>query len=131
MAAPVVVFAATLAVLGRLGGGWSWLPVQTVAVYAGFRLLLLNLPRRWFQSPPERRSRMWAPALLFFFVRHFLLILGQEARRALVARSLAARRLYGAGGFSSLVWALVSLLGRALARAERFYAAQWLRGLAE
>jgi hypothetical protein len=131
MAAPLVLFALTLAVMQRIGGGWSWLPAQTVAVYAAIRLILWALPRRWFSTLPERRSRIWTPALFYFFVRHFVLILGEEARRAFVARSLAVRRRFGPDSLRSLVWGLVSVFRRSLARAERFYAAQWLRGLPE
>jgi archaellum biogenesis protein FlaJ (TadC family) len=131
MAAPVLVFAFLLAALQWIAGARTWLPVQTVAVYAALRLLLLALPLRRLLALPERRSRWWTPALLVFFVRHFLSILGAEARRAVIARSIAVRRRYGPGAFRSLAWSLASLLRRTLARAERFYAAQWLRGLSQ
>lgn len=131
MAAPVVVFAIALALMQRIAGAWTWLPAQTVALYAAVRLLVLALPRQWFSSLPERRSRMWTPALFFFFVRHFLSILGQEARRVLIARSLALTRPYGPGSCGSILWSVASIFRRSLTRAERFYAAQWLRGLSE
>lgn len=131
MAAPVAVFALVLAGTQRIAGAWTWLPVQTLALYAAVRLLVLALPGQWFSSVPERSSRMWTPALFFFFVRHFLSILGQEARRVLTARSLAVTRPCGPGSFGSILWSVASIFRRSLTRAERFYAAQWLRGLSE
>ena len=67
--------------------------------------------------------------LFAHFVRHFTEILGAETRRMLVARRMSAHRLYSHTGLTSLVHSLAAIFHRSLTRAERFYAAQWLRGL--
>jgi energy-coupling factor transporter transmembrane protein EcfT len=69
--------------------------------------------------------------LFALFIRHFAMIFASESRRVLQARSLGISRTYGRGWFRSLVAALVALIGRSLSRAERFYAAQSLRGFTE
>ena len=74
-------------------------------------------------------SRMMAPLLYLLFIRHFALILSGESRRLLTARSRTVFRPYGRWSFRSIVSALASLFLRAMNRAERFYAAQILKGL--
>jgi len=129
---PVLVFAAALAMMQWAAGlPLTTLPVVTLAVF----LLVVSTARRvrlggWtFRVRPG--TRRWTALLLALFVRHFAGVLGAETRRLLVARRLAAPRRWGRGWARSLVFAVAALFGRALGRAERFYAAQWLRGLAE
>jgi len=129
---PVLVFAAALALMQWAGGmPLTTLPLVTVAVFAA-TLTAVRLVRwtGWiFRVPPGSRR---ATALLFvLFVRHFAGVLGAETRRVLVARRMAAPRARGRGAARSLVFAVAALFGRALTRAERFYAAQSLRGIAE
>lgn len=129
---PVVLFAAVLALiqwasLRRL----TALPLLTVAVF----LLCAAVAGmvRWtgliFRARPG--SRRYTALLFALFVRHFALVLGTEARRLLTARRLAAPRAFGGGAARSLVFAVAALFTRSFTRAERFFAAQSLRGLAE
>ena len=74
-------------------------------------------------------SKLAPFALYLLFIRHFSLILAGEARRLLTARSRSVFRSYGRWSFRSLTAALASLFMRAMNRAERFYAAQLLKGL--
>ena len=69
-------------------------------------------------------------ALLALFVRHFAGILTAESRRMLTARSLAAPFRCGPWSFRSLSFAVAAVFSRSFDRAERFYAAQRLRGIA-
>lgn len=69
--------------------------------------------------------------LMILFVWHFINILFSETRRMFQARSLSLVYSYGPGWWRSLVAVLSSIFTRSLIRAERFYAAQWLRGVAE
>lgn len=70
-------------------------------------------------------------ALFLLFIRHFALILAGESWRVLHARERVIYKPYGKWAFRSLNSALVSLFLRAMIRAERFYAAQLLKGLAQ
>jgi len=127
---PVLVFALTLSLIQLASGArLTLLPVITVAVF----LLTITLVRlvRWsewiFGAPPG--SRRYTALLFALSVRHFAEILAGETRRVLVARRLALPRRWGPGAGRSLVYAVAALFEASLARAERFYAAQSLRGL--
>lgn len=129
---PILVFAAALALMQWAGGlPVTTLPLTTLAVC----VVTLTLARllRWegwvFRVRPG--SRRYSALLFALFVRHFAGILGTETRRVLIARRLAAPRILGAGGARSLLFALAALFGRALTRAERFYAAQSLGGMTD
>lgn len=127
---PVLVFAALLTLLESLSHSYSPLPLQAVAVFffttAAFRIL------PWVEWIFATRPGSVAHTLLLFalFVRHFAGILAVEGRRVLQARAFSVVNHYGRGSFRSLVWALWGLFSRSMTRAERFYAAQSLRGLA-
>jgi hypothetical protein len=128
---PVLVFAAALALMQWASDlPLTTLPLVTVALF----ILVITVTRLvrfqgWsFRVRPG--SRRWTALLFALFVRHFAGILRAEVRRVLVARRLAAPRAWGPASARSLVFALAALFGRSLGRAERFYAAQWLRGLA-
>lgn len=128
--APVFIFAGLLAGLQWLGGAAEpRLALKTIAVF----VLAVPAARvvRWEEllARSQPGSLVFSAALFLLLVRHFVLVFGGEARRLLTAQSLAAPRRWRHGWWSSLVWALAALFRRALVRAERFYAAQLVRGL--
>jgi hypothetical protein len=132
MAAPVSVFAGVVGLLQWLSGhGVTVLPMQTVAVC----LLVTAAARlaRWRIGASFCRphTRLFSLVLFALFIRHFAAVLAVETRRTLQARALCVPNRYGRAAFSSLVCAVAALFARSLARAERFYAAQRLQGLAE
>lgn len=129
---PVVLFAVVLAALEWQGRGTpGWLPLRTLAVFLATTEAARGLSYAgWLVSCPVGSLRRRA-ALLAALVSHFSRILSEEVRRVMVAHSWAAPRRWRAGWFISFSGALASVLLRALSRAERFYAAQWLRGLGE
>lgn len=132
MAVPVLLFAfAVLAAQWAGGAVDPAMPIRTVAVFllttAGFHVL----PWTAMAGRISVRSRLYLPVLFLLFVRHFTEILLAEARRVLQARSFCIARSLGPGSFPSLAWALASLFRRGLDRAERFYAAQSIGGVAE
>jgi len=129
---PLAVFAAGLALLQWLAGTLDpWLPVKTLAAFALGALLFAAIPWRRM-SRGLLPGRWWyGPVLFLLILRHFTAILAEEPVRVLRARSLVISRRYGAGWLTSLAHALTALFRRAIDRAERFYAAQLIRGLAE
>jgi hypothetical protein len=129
---PIVAFAAILVVLQWLSHAPArTLPLNALAVFllstVGFRLF------PWTRLVSARRvqSKTFTPVLFALFVRHFASIFAQEASRVFQARALSVTKPWGHGAFRSLTAAVAAVFSRALARAERFYAAQLLRGLAE
>jgi len=127
---PVIFFAGTLALFQWLAGmpvtGLWW---KTILICAGATVLVRWLPwDRWLLGA-QRRGLLFRTALFFLFVRHFAFVLLAESRRALIARRLSAPRKYGPFAFRSLACAVASLFGHSLVRAERFYAAQWVRSI--
>lgn len=129
---PVALFALSLALLEWLAHRRvPALPLHTVAVAA----LTVWITRRvrWAKLaarvPP--RSRRFRAVLFLLFTAHFARVLDRESRRMLTARSLTIRRRLGPGAFTSLKWAVAGVFTRALLRAERFYAAQRMKGLGE
>lgn len=101
---------------------------KTLAVFwltaSAFRLI------PWSQSGNAFRtgSRLSASLLYLLFIRHFALIFAEESKRLLTARSRTVFKPYGRWSFRSIVSAIASLFLRAMNRAERFYAAQMLKG---
>jgi hypothetical protein len=127
--APVAVFAAALALLQWFYDGFHpAVAAKTVAVFwltaSAFRLT----PWNHLADAIRPASRSFALTLYLLFIRHFALILAGEFKRVFTARSCAVPRPYGRWFFRSLAAALVSLFLRAITRAERFYAAQILKG---
>jgi len=125
---PVLAFAGTLAFFQWLAGmpvtGLWW---KTILICAGLTVLVRWLPwDRWLFGF-RRRGLLFRAALFLLFVRHFAFVLLEESRRALTARTLSVPRQYGPAAFRSLACAVASLFARSLVRAERFYAAQWVR----
>ena len=82
--------------------------------------LLLRIPHH---------TSIYIAVLYLFFIRHFMITLGEEAFRMLRAWKWSNR--WRRGNIRSLSCAMTGLFNRCLVRAERFYAAQLVRGLAE
>ena len=129
---PLAVFAAGVAVLQWLAGTLDpWLPLKTLAAFALGAAVFLAIP--WSRMARTLSAGRWwfTPVLFLLLLRHFAAILSEEPLRVLRARSLAVSRPCGPGWLGSLAHALASVFRRAIDRAERFYAAQLIRGLAE
>ena len=131
-AVPILVFALSLAGVQLIFG----MPVTNLAGKAVASFFFATAAVRIYpwadliaQVPPA--SSFFALACYLLFVRHFFFIFTTEAVRLLQARSLCITKPYGRGSFRSLAAALATLFERSLLRAERFYAAQLLRGFAE
>lgn len=133
MAVPLALFCAATAGLQAIAGRVDpWLPVKTFLAFLFGFCLYLCFPWRWL--PRLLRpglARRNVPILFLLYIRHFAAILGEEASRLFRAWRLAVARERGPLGFFSLRCAVAAMLRRTLIRAERFYAAQWLRGAAE
>ena len=129
---PILLFAAMLALMQWVAGmPVTWLWLKTILVFLATTAVVRLLPwDRWIFRTHSGTVR-FDVALFALFVRHFAFVLATEARRSLVARSLSVPNRYGAGSFRSLAHAVSALFSRSLARAERFYAAQLLRGIGE
>jgi hypothetical protein len=129
---PLAVFAAGVATLQWLAGTLDpWLPLKTLAAFALGAAIFAAIPWRGLSRRLAPGRWWYAPVLFLLFLRHFTAILSDEPVRVLRARSLAVPRRYGPGWLASLAHALATLLRRAIDRAERFYAAQLVRGLSE
>jgi energy-coupling factor transporter transmembrane protein EcfT len=127
---PVLLFSGILIVLQWAGGAISWaLPVKTIGVFGFVSATVRLLPWVRWTRRIEPGNSLYAPVLFLIIVMHFVTVLGDEVRRALVARTMAVPLRYGPGCFRSLSWAVAGIVRRTLERAERFYAAQSLRGL--
>jgi hypothetical protein len=131
-ALPILVFALSLAGMQLIFG----MPVTNLAGKAVASFFFITAAVRIYpwadliaHVPPA--SSFFTLACYLLFVRHFFFIFTSEAVRLLQARSLCITKPYGRGSFQSLVAALAALFERSLLRAERFYAAQLLRGFAE
>jgi hypothetical protein len=129
---PISLFAAALALLQWAAGmPVTWLWLQTIFVFLATTTVVRLLPwNRWLFQVRYGSWLFWL-ALFALFVRHFAGVLLAEGRRALTARALSVPNNYGVGSFSSLAHAVSALFTRSLTRAERFYAAQLVRGIGE
>jgi hypothetical protein len=129
---PVVVFAALLAGMQWVSGmPVSSLPLKMLAVFLLGTVAFRILPWSGMVIAVRPDSVLFSLVLYAMFVRHFAEIFRGEALRLFQARALCLSRSFGPGWFRSLVAAVAALFRGALMRAERFYAAQSLRGLAE
>jgi len=129
---PVALFASTLALLQQINGTTDVaVPIRTVTVYLLLSAAGSLAPWEWIAAGISPRTRWYHTGLFLLFVRHFAIVLMAETRRTLQARTLAAPRLFGPGGAGALAQAVASIFRRSLLRAERFYAAQTLNGIAE
>ena len=126
---PVIGFALIVTLLQWFGGRKPpLLGLQTLFVFQLLSVFLFLLMPRGL-ALPERGSPLHRIVLYLLFVRHFAAILAGEVHRTIRAHGMAVQRRFGPQGMHSLVHALTSVFGRCLTRTERFYAAQWLRGL--
>jgi hypothetical protein len=126
---PVTVFVALISALQWFHQGIHFeIAVKILVVYwltaSAFRLI----PWKSFGNILRPGSPFAVPTLYLLFMRHFALILAGESKRLLTARSRSVFRSCGRWSFRSLIAALGSLFLRAMNRAERFYAAQLLKG---
>lgn len=131
-AVPVLILIVTMAALQWFNHAFNpLLPAKIPAVFwlagAGVRLT----PWTALSSRCRPASGSSRAIIYLFFVRHFASIVAAESRCLMHARRQAVPRPYGRWSFRSLAAALVSLFGRTLARAERFHAAQLLKGFPE
>lgn len=127
----LLLFAAALAALeGIAARRPPWIAARMLAIAAvgliAFRLIpWIPVARSCLRRPALR------PAVLYLlFMAHFLRILLGEALSLYLAWRLAAPRRWRASWWRALVHATASLFPRVLRRAERFYAALLVRGLA-
>ncbi len=129
---PIILFASTIMLLEFMKKSTvSLLGLQAAAVCVLVSTAARLLPPPALPAWLKPRTRCYSLVLFFFFTRHFVAILHQESLRLLRARSCCITRPYGRGALRSLGAALTSLFNRSLARAERFFAGQILRGLAK
>jgi hypothetical protein len=129
---PVLMTTAAFWVIQQLASSAPrLLPIKMVAVFlfasAAFRIfpwmeILLRTPRETLR---------FQVAIYFFFIRHFVVILGEESLRLLRAWRWTHRGLHGRVLICSLAGATMALFSRCSFRAEHFFAAQLLKGLAE
>lgn len=127
---PVLVFGGFLWAGAWISGTASLrLPLKSIGVFLYTSTALRMWPWDEWISRVGVNSPFYSGMLFVLFVRHFLVIFTSEARRLFQARALGITKSYGPGSFRSLVAAVAAILRRSLVRAERFYAALWLRGL--
>jgi hypothetical protein len=131
-AVPVFLFCAILAILELIAHrSLTLLALKTFVCYAILSLGVQLVPWTVMVRSVSPQSRFFAPFLFFLFIYHFTMILQEETLRALTAYRLAVPHPFRRGGMRSLAFSLDSLFSRCLVRAERFYAAQTLRGITE
>jgi len=106
------------------------LPLRTAAIVLLTATAFRAAPWKSIAGALSPRSPFYMLGLYLLFVRHFAAILAGETWRTLRTRAMNAPSLFRRGGASSLLWAMASIVRRTLDRAERFYAAQLLKGLA-
>ncbi len=127
---PITIFVAVLSLIQWLYHEFHYEVVaKTLAVFWLTASAFRFMPWNRFGDGIRPGSRLTAPILYLLFIRHFALILSGESKRLLTARSRTVFKPCGRWSFRSLISALGSLFLRAMNRAERFYAAQMLKGL--
>jgi len=128
----LLVFAAVLAAVEFFAAHRPPLLAMRMILAAAAGLLL-------FRAVPWKRLAGWClqrrgfrnPALYFLFLHHFLRIFLEECTGLFRAWRLAAPRQWRAGWWRSVHYATASLFPRVIRRAERFYAALLVKGLAQ
>lgn len=129
---PLAWFLAALFALQWIGGRPDpALLLRTAAIVLLSTTAFRAAPWKAIAGALSPRSPFYAAGLFLLFVRHFAAILAGETQRTLRARSANVTSLFRPGGAVSLAWGLTNIVRRTLDRAERFYAAQLLKGLAE
>ncbi len=133
LAWPILMFAGLLPLLQWVGGravDWA-LPLRSAAIFFWLTSAVRLMPWTALLRRVRPRGALFRAVLFLFILRHFVTVLGAEARRVMTARRMAVPHEYGPGWFSSLRGAVTGIFRRAIVRAERFYAAQALREVAE
>lgn len=129
---PVLLFCAVIALLEWIDHRTvTELPLKSLVGYLGVARAFQLIPWVDLLRLAQPQSRLAAPVLFLLFVRHFILILRDEAMSSLTAYRLAVPHSFRYDGVRALAYSLDSFFRRCLFRAERFYAALLLRGLAE
>ena len=129
---PILLFCAVLAFLEWIDHRTvSVLPLKALVSYLALALAFRIMPWVALVRSVSSRNRFFPPVLFLLFIRHFTFILRDEAMRSLTAYRFAVPHPFRRGGIRALAYSLDSFFRRCLLRAERFYAAQLLRGLAE
>jgi hypothetical protein len=129
---PILLFCAVLAFLEWIDHRTvSVLPLKALVSYLALALAFRIMPWVALVRSVPPRSWFFQPILFFLFIRHFTSILRDEALRSLTAYRLAVPHPFRRDGFRALAYSLDSFFRRCFFCAERFYAAQLLRGLAE
>lgn len=128
----IFLFAAVLAVIEFFAAHRPPLLAMRMVLAAAAGLIV-------FRAIPWRRMAGWSIqrrgfrnlTLYFLFLSHFLRIFLEECFALFRAWRLAAPRKWRAGWWRSIHYATASLFPRVLRRAERFYAAMLVKGLAQ
>jgi hypothetical protein len=129
---PILLFCAVLAFLEWIDHRTvSALPLKALVSYLALASAFRIMPWVALVRSVPTQSRFFPPVLFLLFIQHFTFILRDEALRSLSAYHLAVPHRFRRGGMRALAYSLDSFFRRCLLRAERFYAAQLLRGLAE
>lgn len=129
---PILLFCAVIALLEWIDHRTvTELPLKALIGYLGVSRAFRLIPWVGLLRLAQPQSRLAAPVLFLLFVRHFILILRDEAMSSLTAYRLAVPHSFRYDGVYALAYSLDSFFRRCLFRAERFYAALLLRGLAE
>lgn len=130
--APVAVTAVTYYLLQVLAGSAAIiLPLKMMVVFFCLSTALAVFPWEALLSKSRPGSRGFHALLYIHLIGHFLNILGEETLRVLRAWKWSSRGARGSVRLRALRGTLSGLFLRSLGRAERFYAAQLVRGLAE
>lgn len=108
-----------------------WLAARMLAAAVAGLVLYHGLPWRRLLGYAVRRPRWRNAALYFLFLDHFLRVFFGEILSLFRAWRLAAPHRRGRGRWRALACATTSLFPRTLRRAERFYAALLVNGLAK
>lgn len=131
MAAPaVLIFCLGIAALEWLAGRRvGALPLRILAVFLLTAIAVRCVPWRALSAHVRPGRRGFTAALFLLAIRHFVHILLEETRRLLAAHALSFPRRAGHGWFRALSWAVAGVFRTSLIRAERFYAALYVRGV--
>lgn len=128
----IAIFAAVLAAAEMLAARRPpGLAARMLLAAAAGLLLFRIVPWRRAAAWALTRPRWRAAALYFVFLAHFVRIFREEIVSLFHAWRLAYPRRWRRGWWSALGHATASLFPRTLRRAERFFAALLVKGLAQ
>ncbi len=131
-AMPVAVTAVLYYLLQLLAGSTAiMLPLKMLVVFLYLSTVLRIFPWDVALSRSRPGSHGFQALLYIHFIGHFVHVFGEETLRVLRAWKWSSRGARGSVRLRALRGTLSGLFLRSLGRAERFYAAQLVRGLAE